>query len=255
VGVEEDVVPALWRSNQGGKLAMSCGPLVRYGRQLFAARRLWSGNHWNEGVELHVEVFDRMDGLQLMSARGQLGWEVDEEEKHVQLFLNNPDDDPLVEVRGASFSAASRDPEQRRFANIGAYFTEGHLWEYPCSLSVRVTVWDRRTGKLGVLWEEDKGTEWVFLDPDSFGQQRLPEGTKLVGSKAVGMVGIEGDGLCCDTNLYLLSEPDQEDVAEQDRRYRVAVTEDTNDRAHPFSLSINSTDVGRVGSIIRSLLV
>jgi hypothetical protein len=148
VGVEEEVVPALWREEQGGRVAGGRGRLVQYGRQLFAERRVWSEANWCAGLELHVEVFDRMDGLQMLSASGALQWEVDEDGESTTFTLPPL---PAVEVRGASFSAASRDPEQRRFANIGEYFDEGHQSEYPCSLCVRVTVRDLRTGRYGLL--------------------------------------------------------------------------------------------------------
>jgi hypothetical protein len=72
VGVEDEVVPALWREEQGGRVAVGRGRLVQYGRQLVAERSVWKGDDWSAGLELHVEVFDRMDGLQMMSARGPL---------------------------------------------------------------------------------------------------------------------------------------------------------------------------------------
>jgi hypothetical protein len=40
VGVESEVVPALWREEQGGRVAVGRGRLVQYGRQLVAERRV-----------------------------------------------------------------------------------------------------------------------------------------------------------------------------------------------------------------------
>jgi hypothetical protein len=251
VGVEEEVVPALWREEQGGRVAVGRGRLVQYGRQLCTKRRIWSENDWLVGLELHVEVFDRMDGLQMLSARGSLLMKVDET-NGVNAFYLPPL--PAVDVRGASFSAASRDPEQRRFANIGAYFTDGDDLEYPCSLCVRVTVRDQRTGKGGLLWEEGKGTGRVFENPMAFWEERLPEGAKVVVSTKCSMVGGRGEGQECWTNLYVCPEPDQEGVAEEDRLYHVAMGEDNREGGdHPFRFIMMGTDTAQVGSIIRSL--
>jgi hypothetical protein len=251
VGVEEEVVPALWREEQGGRVGVGRGRLVQYGRQLVAERRMWSEHDWCAGLELHVEVFDRMDGLQMLSARGPFKWKVDDETGWTSFSLLPL---PVVEVRGSSFSAASRDPDQRRFANIGAYFTQGHRSRYPCSLCVRVTVRDQRTGKGGLLWEEGKRTVRECRDMPPAWEHRLPEGTKIVVSNKNCMVGGRGEGFICWTNLYVCPEPDQEGVAEEDRLYHVAMGEDNNEGdGHPFRFKIESTDTAKVGALIRSL--
>jgi hypothetical protein len=249
VGVEEEVVPALWREEQGGRVAVGRGRLVQYGRQLVAERSVWNVNDWAAGLELHVEVFDRMDGLQMLSARGALGCLFDDE-GDVQMYLENM----YVEVRGASFSATSRDPEQRRFANIGAYLSQGHRSEYLCSLCVRLTVRDQRTGKGGLLWEEGKGTARGFEDPIPAWEQRLPEGAKDVISDMGCMVGARGENLECFTTFFVCPEPDQEGVAEEEKLYHVAMGEDNSEGdGHPFIFTIKSTDTAKVGSIIRAL--
>jgi hypothetical protein len=250
VGVEEEVVPALWREEQGGRVAVGRGRLMQYGRQLVAERRVWSKRNWCAGLELHVEVFDRMDGLQMLSGRGALGC-FEDEEGDVRVYLEETLD---VEVRGASFSAASRDPEQRRFANIGEYFSQGHRWEYPCSFCVRVTVRDKRTGKGGVLWEENKGATRIFEDPNPFFEERLPDGTKEVVSYMSTMVGARGEGFRCWTTFHVCPAPDQEGVAEEHRLYHVAIGEDNSEGDdHPFRFYIESTDTAKVGSMIRAL--
>jgi hypothetical protein len=249
--VEEEVVPALWREEQGGRVAVGRGRLVQYGRQLVAERRTWSEVTWADGLELHVEVFDRMDGLQMLSARGPLLWDVPEgrgwTEVHLPPF-------PAMEVRGASFSAASRDPEQRRFANIWEYFEEGHRSEYPCSLCLRVTVRDQRTGRYGVLWEESKKTARECKDPAPAWEQAMPEGAQVVVSPWSSRVGGRGDDLPCWTDFYICPDPDQEGVVEEDRLYHVAMGEDNSDGdSHPFKFMMKSTDIAKVGSLIRSL--
>jgi hypothetical protein len=191
-----------------------------------------------------------MDGLQMLSARGALECLFDDD-GDVQVYLHVY---PAVEVRGASFSAASRDPEQRRFANIGEYFSQGHRSEYPCSLCVRVTVRDQRTGKGGLLWEEGKGTARLFRDPMPLWEERLPEGAKDVISNIGSMVGARVEGQRCWTNFYVCPEPDQEGVAEEDKLYHAAIGEDISEGdAHPFTFVLKSTDIAKVGSMVRSL--
>jgi hypothetical protein len=250
VGVEEEVVPALWREEQGGRVAVGRGRLVQYDRLLLTERRIWNEYDWGAGLELHVEVFDRMDGLQLLSARGALGCKVDERDD-VQVYLKANLD---VEVRGASFSAASRDPEQRRFANIGEYFSQGHRLEYACSLCVRVTVRDQRTGKGGLLWEEGKTTLRVLQDPIPVWENRLPEGAKEVISHESSMVGARAEGFGCWTAFHVCPEPDQEGVPDGDRLYHVAMAEDNSEGdAHPFTFLLTNTNTVKVGALIRSL--
>jgi hypothetical protein len=176
-----------------------------------AERQMWSEDDWAAGLELYVEVFDRMDGLQMLSARVALECRAFEHAGSLTLYMEVLDG---VEVRGPPFSAASRDPEQRRFATIEDYFTEGYNSDYPCTLCVRVTVRDQRTGKVGLLWEEGKGVVRRC--------ETAEDGSILVISDPSYMVGDWGDGLRCWTEFYICSAPGQEAVDEEDRLYRVA---------------------------------
>jgi hypothetical protein len=250
-GVEEEVVPLLRREEEGGRRLVGRDRLVRYGRLLVTERRIWSERDWTAGLELHVEVFDRMDGLQMMSARGGVQCMAGHNANAIRVYL---DGYPNEEVRGSSFSAASRDPEQRRFPTIEDYFAEGGELGYPCSLCVRVTVRDQRTGKGGLLWEEGKRTVRHLRDLNPVWEAALPEGSMAVISACCSMVGGRGDGLECDTILYICPDPDQEGVAEEDRLYHVAIGEDDSHGDEiPFTLFIKSTDIAKVGSLIRSL--
>jgi hypothetical protein len=251
VGIEHEVVPALWREEQWGGVTVGRGRLVQYGRLLVAERRMWSEEDWWAGLELQVEVFDRMDGLQMMSARGALRAKVQGDGGSVIVYMVPPASD----MRGWSFSAASRDPEQQRFANIEAYFTQGHESRYPCSLCVRVTVRDRRTGKGGLLWEEGKSVVRTYHAPIPFWETRLPAGSKILSSNGSKMVLGRGDGLPCRTNLVVCPVPDQQGVAEKDRMYRLATRGCNSQRdRHPFNMIIPGTDTAQVGSIIRSIV-
>jgi hypothetical protein len=194
-----------------------------------------------------------MDGLQMLSARGRLRckseWNVGADDVEVYLEAH-----PDVDVRGSSFSAASRDPEQRRFANIEAYFDEGHRPEYASSLCVRVTVRDQRTGRGGLLWEEGEEAERVCEDPKAYWEQRLPEGTKAVRSLKTMIVGAQSEGTEWGTTFYVCPEPDQDGVADEDRLYYVATGKDNSEGDdHPFRFIIESADDVKVGAMIRSL--
>jgi hypothetical protein len=182
-----------------------------------------------------------MDGLQMLSARGPLMWHVDEDHEETMLTLPVV---PTVEVRGASFSAASRDPEHRRFANIEAYFRQGHQSEFPCSLCVRVTVMDKRTGRYGLLWEEGKETPRVC--------SRQTWGIS-VASGTGSMVGGGADGFQCWTRFVVCPEPNQEGVAEEDGLYRLATGGDVAENDYHFKFMIDSTGIAQIGSMIRSL--
>jgi hypothetical protein len=251
-GIEEEVVPALWGEEHGGRVAVGRGRLVQYGRVLVAERRVWSEHDWAAGLELHVEVFDRMDGLQMLSARGPLEYQFTEE---MGILLHLPAR-PIVEVRGSSFSAASRDPEQRRFADIESYFSEGHRAEYPCSLCVRVTVRDVRTGKRGLLWEEGKGTARRPYNPAIHWAARLPEGTKSVVSSVKRMLGVElAGGWLCSTSFCVCPDPEQEGVAEVDRLYHVATSADDSERADSgCRIAVGCFDIAAVHLMIRAVL-
>jgi hypothetical protein len=249
VGIEREVVPALWREEQGGRVVVGRGRLVQYGRLLVAERRVWNEQDWTAGLELQVEVFDRMDGLQMLSARGALKAKVQGNTVYLHMVP------PGMDRRGSSFAAASRDPEQQRFADIEAYVTQGHLSMYPCSLCVRVTIGDRRTGKAALLWEEGKSVVRTCPALLPVWEPRLPAGSKMCVSSTLKMVSGRGDGLLCGTNLVVCPVPGQQGVAEKDRMYRVATLAHNNQRdKHPFNFMVSGTDAAKVGSIIRSVV-
>jgi hypothetical protein len=246
-GVEQDVVPALWVEGLGPGRAVNRDRLMQYGRMLLAERRVWNEWDWRLGLELHVEVFDRMDGLQMLSVRGPLVF-ADDGPAGRWLTINEA---KAREGRGASFSAASRDPEHHRFPDIEAYFTEGHEPTYPCSLYVRVTVRNLWTGKGGLLWEED---EWRAKLWHDVWEDGLPAGSIAVYTRSRVMVGGGGDRVRCNAQFLVCPEPDQAGVAEQDRRYRVATREDYDGREeYPFWMYVDSTDIHQIGSVIRSI--
>jgi hypothetical protein len=117
-------------------------------------RRVAFNHNWYERLELHVEVWDERDGLRILSVLG-----------HVEFYYCSENDHTLFDIsREATccpacppFSAASRSTEGHQYDSIVQYVLAGHLDASPTDLRVRVSVWDRLTGRAGVLWESGKG--------------------------------------------------------------------------------------------------
>jgi hypothetical protein len=160
VGIEEDVLPLLWEEEEGrGKPGSSRGRVMGYGRFLEGQRGLVndpeSDEEWVQGLEMHVEVFDRMDGLQMLSMRGPVSFNPADDDGG-SWYMQIPSESPSFRGECAAFSAASRDP-QGRFATIQDYLRRGYREEYPCCLCMRVTLRDMRTGSMALIWEDKKG--------------------------------------------------------------------------------------------------
>jgi hypothetical protein len=128
--------------------------LVQYGRCL-ATPTVRDGNDWQAHLLLSFEVLDERDSLRLFSASGP-----------VDLILSPESGLTALRLTGAKrtevcrpFSAASRDPEKRRFKTIKDFFAHGSQPQYPASLRVRVVGTDTRTGKQALLYSSHPGTQ------------------------------------------------------------------------------------------------
>jgi hypothetical protein len=151
----EDMLPLLWEGEeQEGQARSSRGRVLQYGRFLKGQRELAHETDWDSGflerLEGHVEVFDRMDGLQMLSMRVPVSFA----ERHGDVFMEFITKSPQVQIKNAALSAASRDPVLRRLATMKDYLDSGHGGEYPCCLCIRVTLRDMRTGRMAVVWEQ-----------------------------------------------------------------------------------------------------
>jgi hypothetical protein len=167
--IKDSMLPLLWEEEAGGGEAVgSRGRVMGYGRFLEEQRELvnipQSDEEWLQGLEALVEVFDRMDGLQMASMRGPVSFQYDDEEDTWMMDISSKSP-KFRKGECAAFSAASRDPE-RRFATIHEYQERGHREEYPCCLCMRVTLRDMRTGRMAVVWEEEKGQVDELEDED-----------------------------------------------------------------------------------------
>jgi hypothetical protein len=108
-------------------------------------RRAWVGDNWGGSLRLQVEVWDTLDETCLLSAEGQLSMSFDS----LELGLTGANCSVVV---SPAFSAASRDPVQRRFASIVDYFRrpEGTVED---DFTVRVYVRDETTARQALLWD------------------------------------------------------------------------------------------------------
>jgi hypothetical protein len=206
------MLPVLWDEETA---ASSRGRVVRYGRFLEGQRehlqREEREEEWVEDLEGHVEVFDRMDGFQMLSMRGPVTFE-DNGGQYVPMQFRVGS--PQMQLTSAPFSAASRDP-LGRFGSLREYLQRGHEEEYPCCLCIRVTLRDMRTGKMALVWEVNNGRVHHLNSHNGVdcysvrGLQRHPNAIeRLVGQ----------------TCAYLYMRPvvgQGEGVSMQDRLYRV----------------------------------
>jgi hypothetical protein len=213
--IERDMLHLLWEEEEGEEAASSRGRVMQYWQFLKDQRNppsLEWGDDWVERLEARVEIFDRMDGLQMLSMRGPVALREDD----VTVQMTFPSDLPAMQVETAAFSAASRDP---RFANVADYLMMGHEQQYPCDLCMRVTLRDTQTGMMALVWEMDKSTyrntnlhEFEAEGSVEAVWDHLPHLENLFGR------------LVCPGHIYLgvSSVPGQaEDLSDQDRLYTI----------------------------------
>jgi hypothetical protein len=172
-GIEEDMLPLLWEKEERGKAASSRGRVVEYGRLLEREKDplVWQeqGDSWLKGLEGHVEIFDRMDGLQMLSMRAPISLDLRDESIISVAFRA---ESPETQVKTAAFSAASRDP-LRRFSTMEDYLVKGSRQMYPCCLCIRVTLRDTHTGRTALIWEDSKQCVDHFETSDFEGGLRV----------------------------------------------------------------------------------
>jgi hypothetical protein len=213
--VASEVMPAMRGrvSEVGARRCMMERGLCHRDRRALVALR------WKWDFRLQVEVWDRLDGLRLLSAEGEVDlWD----HPHVLLFTGAA----RVEVVCPAFSAASRDPVQRRFASIGDYFRRGP-GTVEDGICLRVYVRDERTGRQALLWDVGHEEEFRCEDVPAEDPMRphLPEGSLLVreeGYMPIRSPALPGQDLHAYVGFYICPEAGQEGVAEVDKIWRGA---------------------------------
>jgi hypothetical protein len=217
--------------------------------------RAWVGDTWWCNLRLQVEVWDLLDGMRLLSAEGEMSITY---HPHV-LRLTGAD---RCEVVGPAFSAASRDPVQRRFAGIDDYFRRGPEGTVQAPFKVRVYVRDELMGRQAMLWgfQYDNELQCFDVDPDDAMRPHLPEGSRFVhdtDSLPIYSPALPGQALQARAEFYVRPEPGQEEVAEADKMWRVAGGDQQNYGGHDSFFAMHfDEDVAeaQIVSLIRGLL-
>jgi hypothetical protein len=218
-------------------------------------KRAWVGDAWWPNLRLHVEVWDMLDETCLLSAEGELGMS---EHPH-QLRLTGAD---RVEVVGPAFSAASRDPVQRRFASIDDYLRRGPEGTVEQGITVRVYVRDEVRGRQALLWHYEYTDELQCFDVPPHHPRRpyLPEGSPIVGQAEdmpIYSPALPGQASHARMGFYVCPQAGQEGVAEADKMWRVAGGDEDNygDREALFQMGFNGdVNEAQLASLIRGLL-
>lgn len=181
---------------------------------------------------------------------------------------------PRLEVGGPAFSAVSKDPERRRYASISEYLTGrpgdaagGAInlmaLDQP-RLIVRATVRELRTGRRALLWDECSSSSIVrtVQEPSVRWRQRLPEGSLAVSTPAsqrqlLTCPSYHGPSLKGSSYFFCSPlEGQAEDVAPEERRYRLAVMGEDRMEAHsaPCGVTLATGDEALVARYVRSVL-
>jgi hypothetical protein len=168
--VVSDIMSAMaWRV-----LAVGARRCVLERTQCHRDLRVYVGDMWWWFLNLQVEVGDMLDETSLLSAEGQM------------LVTPHPHDlrfdhTHQVHMVNPAFSAASRDPVQRRFASIDDYFRRGPDTVEE-AIYVKVYVRDHRTGRQALLWSTYGQGELrcEAVAPDDPMRPHLPEGSRRV---------------------------------------------------------------------------
>jgi hypothetical protein len=108
---------------------------------------------WAADYILSVEIFDRKGGFRLFSSYGRMAI-AEQQFGSTGLWYTR------VAITGFAscwhFSAASRDPTETRFPTIKSYFERSHEKALEHCLCTEVTIMDRNTGKMALLYASAK---------------------------------------------------------------------------------------------------
>jgi hypothetical protein len=209
---------------------------------------------WTWDLTLEVEVWDMLDETCLLSAEGE---------------LCSPDYPHKLRVKGAdrcevvcpAFSAASRDPVQRRFASINDYCRRQED-TVEKGIHFKVYVRDERTGRQALLWDvyHEHGLVCEDVDPvpDDPIPPFLPEGSLHVYQAEYLPIysrALPGQALRARAGFYVCPEAVQEGVAEADKMWRVAGgDEDEYDDHSSFFYLEFEAEQAELASLVRGLI-
>jgi hypothetical protein len=282
--VERQALPSLWRDEEGKSHGTSIAPVLQagkagpssymargearnrvlsFGRLLVQDRRVWCGGEWRDGLELQFEVFDRMDGLHLLSASGPMHLLVNAAAGVTIMGLSKG---PRVEVRGPPFSAASRTPGgEKRASSMREWLEKGGAPAMQSGLCVRVVVRDVYSGRMALLWQEGRGARRRVTAPAHYWQGWLPEGSLEVTLKddelhqhITTTTPMHSERIQGGVSFYVCPEPGPEGsrLGPADRLWRLAGGDEERYTSHisPITLHWNTRDVTKISGLIRALL-
>jgi hypothetical protein len=247
--VAAELMPAMRRrvSEVGARrCVLECGHGYR-------VQRAFVGERWWWDLRLQVEVWDMLDDTCLLAADGRMN--ISDAPHELCIFGAG-----RFEVVGPAFSAASRDPVERRFASIDDYFrraedTVNGGW------GVSVYVRDELRGRQALLWTSAEGVfETDEVPPDHPLRPHLPEGSRRVrqaDSLPIYSPALRGRALRARTWFYVRPEAGQEGVAEEDKMWRLAGGDEERYGEHDsfFELGFDvDTTEAEIASLIRGLL-
>ena len=142
-------------------ISMCSGAIWSGGRQYIAAQgrcvadvRRWDADRWWEGLRLHFEVWDEMDGLRLLSAEGPM--EVDGEGTDrigISVSLS-------TQLIAPAFPVELLQPGYNRFIPVN-HFGMPDPTDPPSSVRTRVVVSDEQTVRQGLLCSGDE-IKWTI---------------------------------------------------------------------------------------------
>jgi hypothetical protein len=251
VRVASDIMPAMRRrvSEVGARRCV----LER--SHCHRVQRAFVNDSWWSSLRLQVEVWDLLDHFLLLSAEG----EMDMDPHPHDLSLIGTD---RVEVVGPAFSAAGRDPVQRRFASLDDYFRRGEDTVEE-GILVRVYVRDERNGRQALLCEinfEGEDFECEDVLPDDPLRPYLPEGSRRVQQAEylpIYSPTLPGQALRARVGFYVCPEAGQEGVAEADKMWRVAGGDEDNYDDHESFCDLQFDDdvsTAQLATFVRGLL-
>jgi hypothetical protein len=210
--------------------------LSKYGKCLVQKQVKTGDDDVFAGLEMHMEVWDAgASSARIYSAMGPIRPNI--------IAGTTPGDPPSVllritgphrkEVAGPAFSAADLDPEQRRYPTIVDCIGAGQQTANPLHLCMRVTVTDRETGKMALIWQSGKSMKMSVNSCAEWVSQYLPEGGYYIRSTGwTPLHRLQADGswsaggqeeISTHAGFLLKRLPDQEEVDETEKKYMAAI--------------------------------
>ena len=166
------------------------------------------------------------------------------------------------EVAGPAFSAADLDPAQRRYPTIVDCIGAGQQTTNPLHLCMRVTVTDRETGKMALLWQSGKGMKMSVNSCAEWVSQYLPEGGYYIRSTGwTPLRRLQSDGswssggqeeLSAHAGFLLKRLPEQEEVDETEKKYMAAIVPSFHSSFG--DIQFNVSEAKTAATFLRSLL-